>query len=114
VGNLIDNALKWSPAGQSVEVTCADGVVTVRDHGPGIAEADLPYIFDRFYRSPGARALPGSGLGLAIVAQVAESESGSVTAANAPDGGAVFRLTLPTVAPPAEDLDAAVRPDLER
>jgi two-component system sensor histidine kinase MprB len=114
VGNLIDNALKWSPAGQTVEVTCADGVVTVRDHGPGIAESDLPYIFDRFYRSPGARALPGSGLGLAIVAQVAESESGSVTAANAPDGGAVFRLTLPTVAPPAEDLDAAVRPDLER
>jgi two-component system sensor histidine kinase MprB len=106
VGNLLDNALKWSPDGATVVVECADGVVTVRDHGPGIDPADLPHIFDRFYRSPGARALPGSGLGLAIVAQVAESEHGTVVAENAAGGGARFRLTLPTVAAPPEPQDA--------
>lgn len=103
VGNLLDNALKWSPDGAVVEVTCAGGAVTVRDHGPGIAHEDLPRIFDRFYRAPGARRLPGSGLGLAIVAQVAEAEGGSISAGQAADGdsGAIFRLSFPTVAPPA-------------
>jgi signal transduction histidine kinase len=101
VGNLLDNALKWSPDGGTVEVWCGGGVVAVRDHGPGIAPEDLPHVFDRFYRAPSARALPGSGLGLAIVAQVAEAEGGSVTAANAEGGGAAFRLQLPEVdAPP--------------
>jgi len=106
VGNLLDNALKWSPDGAVVEVHCADGAVTVRDHGPGIAPSDLPHVFDRFYRAPAARALPGSGLGLAIVAQVAEAEGGTVTAANAgleglEGEGAVMRLALPPVpAPP--------------
>ncbi len=102
IGNLLDNALKWSPEGGVVEVTCHGGVVTVRDHGPGIAEEDLPHVFDRFYRAPAARALPGSGLGLAIVAQVAEAEGGSVWAGLPPDGGAVFRFELPVVPPPAE------------
>ena len=73
VGNLLDNARKWSPPGQSVSVTCKEGVVVVHDHGPGIAEADVPHVFDRFYRSAAARGLPGSGLGLAIVAQVVRS-----------------------------------------
>jgi len=72
-----------------------DGVVTVRDHGPGIADADLPRVFDRFYRAPAARGLPGSGLGLAIVRQVAEAHGGRVTAARADGGGSVFRLELP-------------------
>ena len=99
VGNLLDNALKWSPDGGVVEVLCAGGVVTVRDHGPGIAPDDLPHVFDRFYRAPGARALPGSGLGLAIVAQVAEAEGGSATAGNAEGGGALVRLALPLVSP---------------
>jgi two-component system sensor histidine kinase MprB len=100
IGNLLDNALKWSPDGSVVEVSCRDGVVAVRDHGPGIAEEDLPHVFDRFYRAPSARALPGSGLGLAIVAQVAHAEGGSVWAGNAPEGGAIFRFELPTVTPP--------------
>ncbi len=100
VGNLLDNALKWSPDGSTVEVDCRRGVVTVRDHGPGVDPADVPYVFDRFYRSAGSRALPGSGLGLAIVAQVAEAEGGSVAVGQAPGGGAVFRLVLPTVEPP--------------
>ena len=84
VGNLLDNARKWSPPGEPVSVECRDGTVVVRDHGPGIAEADLPHIFDRFYRSPAARGLPGSGLGLAIVAQVVKAEGGTIVAENDP------------------------------
>ncbi len=101
VGNLLDNALKWSPPGSVVEVTCNGGVVTVRDHGPGIAAEDLPHVFDRFYRASTARALPGSGLGLAIVAQVAHAEGGSVWAGRAPGGGAIFRFELPALPPSA-------------
>jgi two-component system, OmpR family, sensor histidine kinase MprB len=97
IGNLIDNAIKWSPDGGVIEVTVADGVVEVRDHGPGIATKDLPKIFDRFYRSPEARAMPGSGLGLAIVSQVVAEEGGSVAAQQAEGGGALLRLELPTV-----------------
>ena len=80
VSNLLDNAAKWSPPGGEVEVTVRDGELTVRDHGPGIDEADLPFVFDRFYRAPSARGLPGSGLGLAIVRQVAEAHGGTVVA----------------------------------
>jgi two-component system sensor histidine kinase MprB len=94
VGNLLDNAVKWSPAGGEVEVEVQDGEVIVRDHGPGIDEADLPFVFDRFYRAPSARGLPGSGLGLAIVRQVAEVHGGTVTAERADGGGARFRLRL--------------------
>jgi two-component system sensor histidine kinase MprB len=102
VGNLLDNALKWSQDGATVEVLCAGGAVSVRDHGPGIAPEDLPHIFDRFYRARAARSLPGSGLGLAIVAQVAHEEGGSIRAFNAPDGGAIVTLQLPVVPTPAE------------
>ena len=100
VGNLLDNALKWSPDSAVVEVVCADGAVAVRDHGPGVDPADLPLIFDRFYRSPASRALPGSGLGLAIVAQVVEAEQGSVSVENAHGGGSLFTLHLPEIAAP--------------
>lgn len=96
VANLLDNAAKFSPAGATVDVVLEDGELTVRDHGPGIPEDDLPYVFDRFYRSLDARAVPGSGLGLAIVRQVAEAHGGSVTAQPADGGGSVFRLTLRT------------------
>jgi two-component system sensor histidine kinase MprB len=94
VANLLDNAAKWSPPGGPVEVLVRDGEVVVRDHGPGIAEEDLPYVFDRFYRSRDARGMPGSGLGLAIVKQVAESYGGSVVAEQPPGGGTVMRLRL--------------------
>jgi two-component system, OmpR family, sensor histidine kinase MprB len=97
VSNLIDNAAKWSPPGAEVEIAVRDGTVSVRDHGPGIDPADLPHIFDRFYRSPRARTMPGSGLGLAIVKQVADSHGGSVSAANAAGGGALFVLRFPAV-----------------
>jgi two-component system, OmpR family, sensor histidine kinase MprB len=95
IGNLLDNAAKWTPPGGEVEVRAADGEVVVRDHGPGIGEDDLPRVFDRFYRSASARGLPGSGLGLAIVRQVAEQHGGEVTAERADGGGALMRLRIP-------------------
>jgi two-component system, OmpR family, sensor histidine kinase MprB len=95
VVNLLDNAVKWSPPGGVVEVTLSDAVLSVRDSGPGFDPQDLPHVFDRFYRAREARGMRGSGLGLAIVRQTAESHGGSVTAENAPGGGALLRLTLP-------------------
>jgi two-component system, OmpR family, sensor histidine kinase MprB len=94
IANLVDNAVKWSPPGGLVRVVVAAGEVSVSDQGPGIPAADLPYVFDRFYRSPAARALPGSGLGLAIVRQIAETHGGSVSADPRPRGGCL-RLSLP-------------------
>jgi two-component system sensor histidine kinase MprB len=109
ISNLVDNALKWSPEGGTVEIELAEGALSVRDHGPGFAEADLPHIFERFYRADSARALPGSGLGLAIVRQSAEAHGGQVQAANAPGGGALLRVSFgPTVRAPARaSADAA-------
>jgi two-component system sensor histidine kinase MprB len=94
IGNLLDNAAKWSPAGSPVEVKLEDGELTVRDHGPGIAAEDAPHVFERFYRATSARSMPGSGLGLAIVQQVAEAHHGSVAVEEAPGGGALLRLRL--------------------
>ncbi|MGD1058144.1 MAG: ATP-binding protein [Solirubrobacteraceae bacterium] len=94
VSNLIDNARKWSPPGGVVEVALKDGVLSVRDHGPGFQEADLPFVFDRFYRADDARKLPGSGLGLAIVRQAAEACGGIAEAENAPGGGALLRVSF--------------------
>ena len=96
VSNLVDNALKWSPGDGRVEIDLAGGRLSVRDHGPGFQEPDLPYVFDRFYRADNARSLPGSGLGLAIVRQAAEAHGGDVEARNAPDGGAVVRVSFGT------------------
>lgn len=98
ISNLLDNAAKWSPPAGMIEVTVRGGEVVVRDHGPGIDESDLPFVFDRFYRAPAARGRPGSGLGLAIVCQVAAAHGGTVTAERAEGGGTRVRLTL-TAAP---------------
>ncbi len=95
ITNVIDNAVKWSPPGGSIEISLAGGELVVRDHGPGIAAADLPQVFDRFYRSGDAHRLPGSGLGLAIVRQVADAHGGTVSAERAPDGGTRIRLWFP-------------------
>jgi two-component system sensor histidine kinase MprB len=92
VNNLLDNATKWSPPEGTVEVMLHEGELTVRDHGPGFKEEDLPFVFDRFHRARDARSKPGSGLGLAIVRQAAEAHGGYVTAQNAPDGGALMRI----------------------
>jgi two-component system sensor histidine kinase MprB len=94
VANMLDNAAKWSPPGGEVEVAVRDGRVTVRDHGPGIEEEDLPHVFDRFYRASSARGLPGSGLGLAIVKQVADAHGGDVFAERAEGGGTRMTLRL--------------------
>jgi two-component system sensor histidine kinase MprB len=94
VSNLIDNARKWSPAGGLVEISLKDGLLAVRDHGPGFDEADLPFVFDRFYRADDARKLSGSGLGLAIVRQAAEACGGSVESRNAPGGGALLQVSF--------------------
>ncbi len=104
INNLLDNAARHSPPGAPIEVTVDNDGVTVRDHGPGVAETDLPYVFDRFFRGTNSRGTHGSGLGLAIVRQVTQQHGGSATVANAPDGGAVFRLHLPVATASAEEL----------
>ncbi|GAA2819067.1 HAMP domain-containing sensor histidine kinase [Crossiella cryophila] len=100
VMNLLDNAVKWSPPDGRVRVELRQAgaqavVLEVADSGPGIAESDLPHVFERFYRSTEARTLPGSGLGLAIVKQVAERHGGTVTAGRSHEGGALMSLWLP-------------------
>jgi two-component system sensor histidine kinase MprB len=100
VANLLDNAVKYGQAGGVVEVTLGGGVLSVRDHGPGFHEADLPFVFDRFHRARDARSQPGSGLGLAIVRQAAEAHGGFVRAVNAPGGGALLEIGFgPTLEP---------------
>jgi two-component system sensor histidine kinase MprB len=108
ISNLLDNARKWSPPGGTIELTLREGVLCVRDHGPGFAEADLEKVFERFYRSASARKLPGSGLGLAIVRQAAEAHGGYARAANAAGGGARLEVSFgaalpfaPQAGPPA-------------
>lgn len=95
VTNLLDNAAKWSPPDGTVTVRLDAGLLTVDDEGPGIAEADRPHVFDRFWRSDESRTMPGSGLGLSIVRQVADRHSGTVSAAASPAGGARLSLWLP-------------------
>jgi two-component system sensor histidine kinase MprB len=120
IANLLDNAVKWTPTverpgdpagppahpigepahsvgglAHPIEVRVRDGTLHVRDHGPGIAEDDLPRVFDRFYRAPAARGRDGAGLGLAIVRQTAEAHGGTVHASNDPGGGACLTLELP-------------------
>jgi two-component system sensor histidine kinase MprB len=107
VSNLVDNARKWSPAGAAVEIALKDGVLSVRDHGPGFQDADLPFVFDRFYRARDARRLPGSGLGLAIVRQAAEACGGFAEAQNAQDGGALLRVGFGPVVQLESGLPAA-------
>jgi two-component system, OmpR family, sensor histidine kinase MprB len=95
VMNLLDNAAKWSPPLGTVTVRLEGGSLTVTDEGPGISDADLPHIFERFYRSTESRTLPGSGLGLAIVQQTAHRHGGTIAAGNSESAGAIFRLWIP-------------------
>jgi two-component system sensor histidine kinase MprB len=94
VANVIDNARKWSPPDGEIDIQLREGTLTVRDHGPGFSEQDLPHVFDRFYRAADARRLPGSGLGLAIVKHAASTHGGQAEASNATDGGAVVRVSF--------------------
>ena len=97
----MENAAKFSPADTPIDVVVDGGCVIVSDRGPGIDPADLPHVFDRFYRATAARSLPGSGLGLAIVRDVVEAHGGQVMAANRPGGGAQLGFRLPLVPPGA-------------
>jgi two-component system sensor histidine kinase MprB len=103
LNNLLDNAARHSPPDGTVEVRVGPEGVTVRDHGPGVDEEDLPYVFDRFFRGRNSRGRQGSGLGLAIVRQVIEQHGGTVSVTNAPDGGAVFTLHLPGIPAPGDE-----------
>jgi len=96
INNLLDNAGKWSPAGGQVEVAVRQGEVVVRDHGPGIAPEDVPFVFDRFWRAERARGTPGSGLGLAIVRQVADQHGATITVETPADGGTRMRVRFPS------------------
>jgi two-component system sensor histidine kinase MprB len=105
IANLVDNAAKFSPDTTPIEIVVRPGRLEVRDHGPGIAPTDLPYVFDRFYRAVDVRSLPGSGLGLAIVREAARAAGGDARVANDPAGGTVFTIDFapsdaPTTAEP--------------
>ncbi len=102
--NLLDNAVKFSPYKGRVEVRLMRGTLTVRDHGRGIPDDELPHVFDRFWRSPTARALPGSGLGLSIVARTVEASGGEVALSAAEGGGTVATLTLPGAPTPPPEI----------
>jgi two-component system, OmpR family, sensor histidine kinase MprB len=105
ISNLVDNAIKWSPVATAVRVIVDNGQVSITDHGPGIAEADLPHIFERFYRAAAARAMPGAGLGLAIVGSIAEANNATLNVETGPDGS-TFTLGFVPLALPT-DVDAA-------
>jgi len=100
ITNLVDNAIKWSPADATVRVAVKDGRVSVTDSGPGISDADLPHVFERFYRADAARGRPGTGLGLAIVASVAAANDATASVATS-SAGSMFTLAFTTV--PADD-----------
>ncbi|MFB6557148.1 sensor histidine kinase, partial [Streptomyces sp. NPDC056405] len=105
LANLIGNALRHGlpPVTISARVEHDHAVVTVTDHGPGIPDDVLPHVFERFYKADTARVRSeGSGLGLAIAYENAHLHGGTLTAANTPDGGAVFTLTLPLTATPQD------------
>ncbi len=103
ITNLLDNAVKFSPPGGTVTVRLIGDRLRISDEGPGIAEADLPHVFDRFYRSDKARNTPGSGLGLSIVAQTIKAHGGWVKAGRSESGGAEFTIRLPGSSIPPEE-----------
>lgn len=106
LANLVSNAIRHTPEGGRIRVDALTVerlvVIRVEDTGPGIAAADLPYIFDRFYRADKSRtrATGGTGLGLPIARSLARLHGGELAAANGRQGGACFTLTLPAGSQP--------------
>lgn len=105
VTNLLDNAVKFSPPNGTVHVSMADNLLRISDEGPGIAEEDLPHVFERFYRSDRSRNTPGTGLGLSIVDHTIRGHGGVVEAGNADGGGAEFTVWLPGMDASTEPVD---------
>ncbi len=106
ITNLLDNAVKFSPPGGTVTVRLIGDRLRISDQGPGVDEADLPHVFDRFYRSDQARNTPGSGLGLSIVAQTIKAHGGWVKAGHSETGGAEFTIRLPGSSTSSENAEA--------
>ncbi|HYF65936.1 MAG TPA: sensor histidine kinase, partial [Herpetosiphonaceae bacterium] len=110
--NLLQNALAFTPAGGRITVrarlTDATLQIDVQDTGAGIAAADVPHIFERFYRADRARSRPGAGLGLAIVRHLIELQGGQVAATSALGRGTTISLSLPAIPPPMAGHPAAL------
>ena len=110
IANLVTNALKHTPTGTGIEVATRlrgdQAVVEVRDQGTGLDAATLEHAFDRFWQADSARVGAGAGLGLSIVAGIAAEHGGTARATNAPDGGAVFTITIPIAGPSSPRLPA--------
>lgn len=111
--NLLDNAVKFSPPQAVVSLRLEGGRLTERDQGPGIAAAELPHVFDRFWRSPTSRSLPGSGLGLAIVAKAVQEAGGTVTLRPAGTQGTEAVVRIPGARTPPPETTAARGPRQE-
>jgi two-component system sensor histidine kinase MprB len=109
--SLLENAVTWSPVGGTVQVSLRGHRLEVADEGPGVAENDLPHVFDRFYRSESARSTAGHGLGLAIAVKAVEEHGGTVVATRAPRGGALFVVELPGTPGPAPVENPGSAPD---
>ena len=97
VTNLLDNAVKFSPAGGTITVSLDEDGLSISDEGPGVADKDIPHVFERFYRSDSSRNTPGTGLGLSIVAHTVTAHGGTVEVSRADSGGAEFTVHLPEV-----------------
>jgi signal transduction histidine kinase len=102
LSNILDNAVKYTPPGGKVEVSLTGAknhnvTISVRDTGVGISEADLPRIFERFYRCDQSRSLPGTGLGLSLARAIARAHGGDITVTSAVDQGSNFTISLPKI-----------------
>ena len=105
--NLVENAIKYTPADSSIEISAVAGGdmvdVTIRDHGPGFNPEETDRLFEKFYRSRRGN-VPGAGLGLAICKAIVEAHGGRIAAFNHPSGGAAFRFSLPAQVVPEEQI----------